>query len=156
MTPNFQPKIKKRSASIFLTLSLIMLSACSNQNSSDNFNFDSGNQGNSGNTTSSTSGILDRLNGQNKSVWVEDPANDLTGSKSLAVYLENSANGCAVWVFENESDARSALDNGILNFAKSQVYVGKDTYSDYGIIAVSPFSGADCEFVIADVFGWGK
>ena len=115
---------------------------------------DVSNQSSGGN--SNPNDVLSRLNSQSSANWEEDPFRDLTGSNSLAVYLQGTVNGCAVWVFADESTARAALDNGILQFPNQQIYVGKDTYSNYGIIAISPYSGADCEYVVANVFGWGK
>ena len=105
---------------------------------------------------SNLSDVLTRLNSQSSENWVQDEATDFTGSNSLAVYLQGAANGCAVWVFEDESTARIALDGGILQFPNQQIYVGKDSWSNYGIIAISPYSGAECEYEIAEVFGWGK
>ena len=106
--------------------------------------------------SSGASGVLTRLNANSNLKWVEDVANDLTGSNSLATYLSTKGDLCAVWVFANADAAKSALDSRTLTFPGQQIYNGEDPQTNLGIILVSPFSGADCEFTVAKVFGWGK
>ena len=105
---------------------------------------------------SSNNNVLTRLNSAGNLHWVEDPSSDMTGSNSLAVYIEGTTNGCAVWVFHDDATANASLTNGLLDFPGQQIYEGADTQSGLGIIVVSPYAGADCEFVAAKVFGWGK
>ena len=52
--------------------------------------------------------------------------------------------------------AKAALVDGLLKFPGEQIYNGPDAATGLGIIVVSPNAGADCEFVVAKVFGWGK
>lgn len=138
------------------TISSLVLTGCASNLSNDSVTNYTENQTTSTSTTSVNGDLLNRLNAGGNLVWVEDPFRDLTGSNSLAVYLTGATEGCAVWVFENENVARAVLNNGILDFSGSEVYTGADSVSGLGIIFVSPYAGADCEFVAADVLGWGK
>ena len=108
------------------------------------------------NSPSNAGEILTRLNNSSDIRWSEDPANDWTGSRSLAVYLEMGGDNCAVWVFGSEAVARSALDSVTLDFPGLEIYVGQDSFSNLGVIALSPYSGARCEFDIAEALGWDK
>ena len=141
---------------ISLTLSLLLILYLNNRGT---FEFVSENVMKPNTSSSATEiarELLIRLNKESETEWLEDPAVDLTGSNSLAVYLESGGDNCAIWVFPNEVTARSALDNQILDFPGYEIYVGEDSTSNLGIVALSPFSGAACEFVIAKVLGWGK
>ena len=100
--------------------------------------------------------ILSRLNTAGNLSWVEDPSIDISGSNSIATYVEGTTNGCAVWVFNDAATAKAALVDGLLKFPGEQIYNGPDAATGLGIIVVSPNAGADCEFVVAKVFGWGK
>ena len=101
-------------------------------------------------------GILERLNAGGNLHWVEDPSVDITGSNSIATYLEGTADGCAACVFHDAAAAQQALENGSLSFPGQQIYNGPDSQTGLGIVVVSPYAGAPCEYVIAKVFGWGK
>jgi hypothetical protein len=100
--------------------------------------------------------ILSRLNSAGNLRWLEDPSIDTSGSNSIATYVEGTTNGCAVWVFNDAATAKAALVDGTLKFPGAQIYNGPDASTGLGIIVVSPYAGADCEFVVAKVFGWGK
>jgi len=108
-----------------------------------------------GDVASTTGVVLDRLNSAGSLNWTEDPFSDTSGSGSLATFLEGTTDGCAVWVFPSASSAKSALDSNLLDFPGHQIYTGADPETGFGIILVSPYSGADCEYVVSKVFNWG-
>jgi len=99
------------------------------------------------NALSSTNAVLKRLNIGGSLHWIEDPATDLSGSDSIATFIEVSHDGCAVWVFSSAGSAKNALDSHELDFPSKQTYSGSDPKSGLGIILVSPYPGAACEFV---------
>ena len=150
--------MKKISLAIALFVTLFTLTAC-NSSSSSNFSeelvtSEDATQDDAQESETSPGNLFSRLNSSGEDVWIEDVAYDITGSQSLAVYLTNDADGCAVWVFDSEEIARGNLEDGTLSFP-GVVFVGTDTESNLGVIFIAPEDNSPCTFNTSEVLGWG-
>lgn len=150
--------MKKIPLAIAIFLTLFTLTAC-NSSSSSNFSeelvtSEDATQDDAQESETSPDNLFSRLNSSGQDVWIEDVAYDITGSQSLAVYLTNDADGCAVWVFDSEEIARGNLEDGTLSFPGA-VFVGADTESNLGVIFIAPEDNSPCTFNTSEVLGWG-
>ena len=150
--------MKKISLAIALFVTLFTLTAC-NSSSSSNFSeelvtSEDATQDDAQESETSPGNLFSRLNSSGQDVWIEDVPYDITGSQSLAVYLTNDADGCAVWVFDSEEIARGNLEDGTLSFP-GVVFVGTDTESNLGVIFIAPEDNSPCTFNTSEVLGWG-
>jgi hypothetical protein len=125
--------MKKIALLTLISFSIFTLSSCGSSSSGMTYSDETYEQESSSDETTLTEdspgNLFSRLNASGSEVWVEDVSNDLIGSQSLAVYLTGTTEGCAVWVFDNESIAQSNLDNGVLQF-DGAVFVGADSESN--------------------------
>jgi hypothetical protein len=150
--------MKKIALATLVSFSIFTLTGCGSTSAdvtySDETYEEEASSDESNSAESSPGNLLSRLNASGSEVWVEDVANDLTGSQSIAVYLTGTTEGCAVWVFDNESIAQSNLDNGVLQF-DGAVFAGADSQSNLGIIFIAPQDNSPCTYNVAEVLGWG-
>ena len=150
--------MKKISIAVLALLCLLLLPACNSSTSSnyseDVYTSEESNQETDDGSGSSPGNLFSRLNASGQDVWIEDIAYDITGSQSLAVYLTNDADGCAVWVFDNEDIARGNLEDGTLSFPGA-IFVGTDTESGLGVIFLAPEDNSPCTYNTSEVLGWG-
>lgn len=150
--------MKKFASATVISFAFLALSSCGSESSvitqSDESYEQESTSEDSSSTDSSPGNLFSRLNASGSEVWVEDVSNDLTGSQSLAVYLTGTTEGCAIWVFEDESTAQTNLDNGVLQF-DGAVFVGADVESNLGVIFISPMDNSPCTYNVAEVLGWG-
>jgi hypothetical protein len=150
--------MKKIPLAIAVFITLFTLTACNSSTSSnyseDVYTSEESNQDVDEGSSSSPGNLFSRLNASGQDVWIEDIAYDITGSQSLAVYLTNDADGCAVWVFDNEDIARGNLEDGTLSFPGA-IFVGTDTESGLGVIFLAPEDNSPCTYNTSEVLGWG-